>query len=156
MRSSSADSVALARRDVCRTWRTTIANLILLSLLVLGIAIWRFGVPLVERAWESLGEAIAALAAYAGEMANGAVDEAYAAVAADPVVQQRLGAPITFARLEEVEWLPSQASEELAFVIAAHGSRASGKVYCRVRITAEGPQVKSLDLATEDEVRHLL
>jgi len=137
-----------------RQWGNLLLSVLFVCLLVLGVFVWRYVIPAIDRAIESLVVGIATVAAYGGVVANGAMDEAYALVVADPIAQEVLGEPITFAKLEDIEWLPSN-HEELAFAIPATGAKTSGKIHCRVYLTSDGPNITSLELEDEGSVRRL-
>lgn len=149
--SSIGPKVVLGKR---RQWGNLLLNALFVGLLVLGVLSWRYVIPAIDRAIESLVGGIATVAAYGSVVANGAMDEAYALVVADPIAQDVLGEPITFARMEDVEWLPSH-DEELVFAIPATGAKASGRIHCRVHFTSDGPTITRLELEDERYVRRL-
>jgi len=137
-------------------WRTTVINLLLLGVLVAGIAIWRYVIPFVERTLGTLGATIAATAAGAAEAMNDGIDQAYFAVASDAWVRERLGSPVTFPPLEQIEWTAATRSDEMAFAFTATGSRAEGKIHGRMRFGDRGIEITSLEMSNEQEVRAVL
>ena len=132
------------------------ANLVLLFLLVAGIAIWRFGIPLVERTLQNIGGAIASVAMGAAQVMDGGIDQSYAAVTADPWVRQHLGTPVTFPPLEDVQWTATTSPEELAFSLQATGPRASATVRGRMRFEQHGAEIVALEIDDGETVRTIL
>ncbi|MBX3411396.1 MAG: hypothetical protein KF708_01670 [Pirellulales bacterium] len=138
-----------------RRWRTTVVKLLLLSLLVVGISIWRYGIPLAERAIGTLGGLFAAFAAGAGNAMNDGIDEVYLILRDDVWVRERLGGPIAFPPFDEIQWSQPVENGELPFSFAIYGSRAAGEVRGRLRIEQDRSKVVGLTVSDSTQ-SHLI
>lgn len=153
---AAASAMGQSRDGERRRWGITIANLALLGLLVLGIAIWRYGIPLVERTLGSLGASIGAAAAAAANAMDQGIDQTYEAVVSDPWARDRLGLPVAFPPLDQIEWTQSTKNDVLTFAFTASGSRGKGTIRGRMRFTESGVEITSLEMSDERETRAIL
>lgn len=153
---AAASALGKSRAVVRRRWGITFANVALLGLLVLGIAIWRFGIPLFERAVGSFGAAIGAATAGIAQTMDDGINQTYRAVASDPWAQDRLGLPVTFPPWEQIEWTQVAENDEVAFAFTATGSSGKGFIRGRMRFTETGVEITSLDMSDEQETRAIL